>query len=152
VKLSSRGNYGLRAVYEMARHYGKGPIQIRQISTHQRIPMRYLEQLLLRLKKSGIVTSVRGPMGGYVLAVDPAELSVGEVLRALEGPFQLAKCTKSNQAVHCRRMSGCISHIFWSKIEAQWQRVLDNFNLSDLVKLKDELNIADEGGMDANDF
>lgn len=138
MKLSTRGNYGLRAVYEIALHYGKGPVQIKQISAQQGIPMRYLEQILLRLKRNGIISSVRGPSGGYMLSDSPAKLSIGAVLRALEGPLRLIGCSKSTDVDHCHRMSNCISHIFWSRAESQLQQFLDTFNLSDLIRLKDE--------------
>ncbi len=138
MKLSTRGNYGLRAVYEIARHYGKGPVQIKQISIEQDIPLRYLEQLLLRLKKSGIVSSVRGPTGGYILSDAPTKVSIGAVLRALEGPLHLNGCSQSATKDHCHRMTDCISHIFWSKIESRMQQLLDDYNLLDLVQLKDE--------------
>ncbi|MDZ7330450.1 MAG: Rrf2 family transcriptional regulator [candidate division KSB1 bacterium] len=138
MKLSTRGNYGLRAVYEIARHYGEGPVKIKQISVQQDIPMRYLEQLLLRLKRNGIIRSIRGPAGGYMLSDSPAKLNIGAVLRALEGPLQLAGCAQGADRDHCQRMTDCISHIFWSKVESQLQQLLDDFNLSDLVRLKDE--------------
>lgn len=135
MKLSTRGNYGVRAVYELARNYGKGPIQIKQISERQEIPLKYLGQLLLRLKKSGIIESVRGPSGGYVLTDEPSNLSIGTVFRVLEGPFQMSGCVQSENKNHCKRMNNCISNILWSQIEKRFEQVLEQISLLDLVQL-----------------
>ncbi|MCU0643971.1 MAG: Rrf2 family transcriptional regulator [bacterium] len=135
MKLSTRGNYGLRAVYELTRHYGQGPLTIRQISERQNIPLKYLEQLLHRLKKSGIIESVRGPTGGYALADDPANFSVGDILRVLEGPLHLSGCIRSHDSDHCLRHERCISNILWSEIEKKFAEVLDDISLTDLTKL-----------------
>jgi Rrf2 family cysteine metabolism transcriptional repressor len=136
LKLSTRGNYGVRAIYELARNYGKGPIQIKQISERQEIPLRYLEQLLLRLKKSGIIESIRGPSGGYVLTDDPSNLSIGMVFRVLEGPFQMSGCVQSGNKDHCKRMNNCISNILWSQIEKRFEQLLEEISLFDLIQLK----------------
>ena len=142
MKLSTRGNYGVRAVYELARNYGKGPIQIKQISEWQDIPLKYLEQLLLRLKKTGIIESIRGPSGGYVLTDDPANLSIGDVFRVLEGPFQMSGCVQSGHKDHCRRMGNCVSSILWSKIERRFAQILDEMTLLDLTQINCEMKAS----------
>lgn len=135
MKLSTRGNYGVRAIFELARNYGKGPIQIKQISERQDIPLKYLEQLLLRLKKGGIIESVRGPMGGYVLIEDPANISMADIFRVLEGPLQMSGCVQSNDKKHCHRTENCISNIFWSRIQRRFVQILDEMTLLDLTHL-----------------
>ena len=135
MKLSTRGNYGLRAVYELTRHYGQGPLAIRQISERQNIPLKYLEQLLYRLKKSGIIESVRGPSGGYVLSDDPDNFSVGDVLRVLEGPIHMSGCIRNHDNDHCIRDERCISNILWAEIEKKFDEVLNDISLNDLTKL-----------------
>ena len=135
MKLSTRGNYGVRAVYELACNYGNGLVQIKQISERQDIPLKYLEQLLHRLKRSGIIESVRGPSGGYVLTDDPANLSIGDVFKVLEGPFQMSGCMQSGSKDHCRRMENCISNILWSTLEQKFEQVLDEISLLDLTRL-----------------
>ena len=135
MKLSTRGNYGVRAVYELACNYGKGLIQIKQISERQEIPLKYLEQLLLRLKKSGIIESVRGPSGGYELTDDPSNLSIGTVFRVLEGPFQMSGCVQSRNKDHCGRMNNCISNILWTQLEQRFEQVLEEISLLDLIQL-----------------
>jgi len=130
----------VRAVYELARHYGKGPLQIKQISERQDIPTRYLEQLLHRLKKGGIITSIRGPSGGYELSDDPVNLSVGDIFRILEGPFHMAGCVQSVDKRHCSRNGNCISNQLWSKVQRQFFQVLDEISLLDLTRLDFDLN------------
>jgi len=86
VKLSSKGRYGVRALFDIAFHNGGGPTQIREIAERELIPARFLEQIFQDLKKAGLIGSKRGPRGGYHLARPAAEISVGDVIRALEGP------------------------------------------------------------------
>lgn len=132
MKLSTKGNYGVRAAFELARHYGKGPLPVKQISERQDIPLKYLEQLLFRLKKGGIITSVRGPSGGYVLTDSPSNFSVGDVIKILEGPLQMAGCVVSGDKHHCLRNDNCISKIFWAKIEKRIDHVLNEISLQEL--------------------
>ena len=136
----------MRAVYELARHYGKGPLQIKQISERQDIPPRYLEQLLHRLKKGGIITSIRGPSGGYELSDDPVNLSVGDIFRILEGPFHMAGCVQSVDKHHCSRNGNCISNQLWSKVQRQFFQVLDDISLLDLTRLDFDLNEMEVSG------
>jgi Rrf2 family transcriptional regulator, iron-sulfur cluster assembly transcription factor len=86
VKLSSKGRYGVRALFDIAFHGDGGPTQIREIADRELIPMRFLEQIFQDLKKAGLIGSKRGPHGGYHLARPAAEISLGDVIRALEGP------------------------------------------------------------------
>jgi Rrf2 family transcriptional regulator, iron-sulfur cluster assembly transcription factor len=90
VKLSSKGRYGVRAVFDIAFHDDGKATQIKDIAERQAIPARFLEQIFQDLKRAGIVTSKRGPRGGYQLAREPKQLTLGDVIRALEGPIDLA--------------------------------------------------------------
>lgn len=90
VKLSNKGRYGIRAVFDIAYHNDGRPTQIRTIAGRQDIPPRFLEQIFQDLKKAGLVTSKRGPKGGYALARRPDEISLGDILRSVEGPIDLA--------------------------------------------------------------
>lgn len=96
--ISAKGNYGLRAVLDLALHYGQGSILSADIATRQQIPEAYLVQLLNLLGKAGLIRSVRGPKGGHQLLKRPEELSVGEVLAALEGPIDLLGKTDIRQS------------------------------------------------------
>jgi Rrf2 family protein len=98
VKLSSRSEYGIRALLELAQRRGQGPIQSREIAERQAIPDAYLNQLLLTLRKAGIVQSVRGPAGGHLLARDPDRVTMAEVIGALEGLPHLEQSTTDDNA------------------------------------------------------
>ncbi len=88
LRLSNRGRYALRAVYDLAQH-ADAPVQVRDVSLRQRIPLRFLEQIFQLLKRGGLVESKRGPKGGFVLAREPDQVKLGDVLRAVEGPVVL---------------------------------------------------------------
>ncbi|HEY8393997.1 MAG TPA: Rrf2 family transcriptional regulator [Thermaerobacter sp.] len=85
--LSTRGRYGVRALFELARRYGQGPVPLREVAEAQNLPENYLEQLMAPLRKGGLVQSVRGAQGGYVLARDPAQVTVADIIRLLDGPI-----------------------------------------------------------------
>ena len=87
MKLSTRGRYGTRLMLELAKQYGKGPISMSDISKNQKIPIKYLEQLIIPLKKAKLITSVRGPKGGHMLAKAPQEINLWEILLRLESKF-----------------------------------------------------------------
>ncbi len=90
MKLSNKGRYGVRAIFDIAFHSGGKATQIKDISRRQAIPPRFLEQIFQDLKRAGLVTSKRGPRGGYALAMDAEDIRVGDIVRALEGPIVLA--------------------------------------------------------------
>src|SRR5919202_6176591 len=92
VKLSMRSDYGVRAVIDLARRYGDGPVQSAEIAARESIPEAYLEQLLTSLRKAGLVRSSRGPRGGHELAREPNAVHVGEIIAALEGPLLSLDC------------------------------------------------------------
>ena len=91
MKISTKGRYGLTIVVELGAKYGKGPVPLRQIAEEQALSEAYLEQLIPPLRNSGIVKSVRGAYGGYMLAKAPTEITAGDVIRVLEGPIQLVE-------------------------------------------------------------
>jgi len=92
MKVSTRGEYGVRAMVALAKHYGDGPASISTLSQESSVPYSYLEQLIAPLKKSGLVISRRGAAGGYHLARPPEEIGVGEIYRAMEGPIAPMDC------------------------------------------------------------
>lgn len=128
----------MRAAFELARHYGKGPLPVKLISERQDIPLKYLEQLLFQLKKGGIIKSVRGPAGGYVLTRSPDNFSIGDVIKILEGPLHMSGCVVSGDGRHCQRYESCVSKILWSKIEKRIDLVLSEISLEDLSAFGEE--------------
>lgn len=132
MKLSTRGRYGLRAMFDLALHYEDEPIPLKRISERQEVSEHYLEQLFANLRKSGLVKSVRGAYGGYILARKPSEITVGDVLRALEGPFGLVDCALEKDAKKCSRFDDCITRLVWVKIRDSIIKTTESITLQDM--------------------
>ena len=108
MKISTKGRYGLRALIDIAQYSEIEPVSISSISARQDISERYLEQLMALLKKAGLIKSIRGAGGGYVLAKDVSEISVGDVLRALEGNLEPVECAAFHEEELCEA-AGAVS-------------------------------------------
>lgn len=133
MKVSTRGRYGVNAACELARHYGKGPLSIREIATAQHIPRPYLEQLLAQLRKEGLVRSIRGTQGGYELTAPPESVTVGQVLYAVEGPMAPADCLVDEEAT-CARVGACAGRRLWDMVYDSIRQVIDRVTLADLME------------------
>jgi Rrf2 family cysteine metabolism transcriptional repressor len=131
MKLSSRSRYGLRAILDLALEYGGGPLQIKVIAERENISNKYLEQLMTILKTAGLVRSLRGPRGGYLLAKPPNEVRLSEVFTVLEGPLITVECLQHPQ--FCPRCAECITRQVWAKIQDAMLGVLESITLQDLV-------------------
>jgi Rrf2 family cysteine metabolism transcriptional repressor len=143
MKLSTKGKYGVRAVYEIARHYGQGPISIKEITERQGISFSYLEQILHKLGKAGLIESVRGPAGGYLLARKPSELTIGDIVRVLEGPIALSHCLEPGESADCHQAEDCVARMVWAKVGAKIEEALDSISFDDLLQRnRDETLLA----------
>jgi Rrf2 family protein len=131
LRLSTKGQYGVRAMYEIAKAVSVGPVTIRQISERQNVSVSYLEQILNTLRRSGIIQSVRGPGGGYVLSRGPEKISIGEILRELEGPVAITSCLDPTEG--CIRVDSCVTHLLWKSLGENIERFLDSMSLKDLL-------------------
>lgn len=134
MKLSTKGRYGLRALIDLAQYSGSEPVSITSISDRQGISERYLEQLMSLLKKGGLVKSVRGAGGGYVLAKEISEISVGDVLRALEGSLEPVACSGFDTEDCCKAADNCVTKYVWQKINDSINRTVDEIKLDQLVE------------------
>jgi len=134
VRLSTRGEYGLRAMVGLAAGYGSGPMTLSELAQRERVSSTYLEQLLGVLRRQGLVESTRGAHGGYELALRPQDISVGDVVRALEGPIALFSCVSEEAAEgSCGRAGSCLTRSLWLKVRDSIAEVLDSTSLADLV-------------------
>jgi len=138
LKLSTKGQYGVRAMFEVARNYGKGTTTIKEISERQDVSVSYLEQLLNRLRRAGLVDSVKGPGGGYVLTREPAQVTIGDILRVLEGPVAITSCMDPS-ADGCERVDSCVARLLWKSLGERIEKFLDQITLQEL--LEEEKNI-----------
>ena len=131
MRVTTKGSYGLRAMVDLASQNNDRPILIAAIAERQDLSRKYLHALLTSLKAASLVRSVRGSKGGYLLARDPADISVGEVLRALEGPVLLRECMINTN--DCERRDGCVARKVWLDLNRVIDEHLDGLTLKDLV-------------------
>lgn len=129
--LSTKGRYGLKAVFELSLNYGEGPVSLKKISEKYDMSENYLEQLFSKLKKNGYIETVRGAQGGYMLAKNPKEITVGMILRTLEGEITTSECL--NKEI-CSRESICATRGIFEKIENSINNVIDNITLADMYE------------------
>jgi Rrf2 family protein len=132
MKLSSRTRYGMRAMLELALEYGKAPLQIKTIADREDISNKYLEQLIAMLKSSGLVRSIRGPRGGYVLAKPPSEIRLKDIFVTLEGPITTVECLEHPE--YTPNCTDCATREIWSEIQGAILNILENRSLKDLVE------------------
>jgi Rrf2 family protein len=131
MKLSTRTRYGIRAVLELAENYGSGPLQLRVIAKDQGVSVKYLEQLMAMLKSAGIVRSVRGSKGGYVLAKPPAQVRVSECFECLEGSVITTECVEDEN--FCEKTNDCIARQVWTEVQMAVIEVLQSMTLQSLI-------------------
>ena len=143
VKFSSKAHYGLRAMVELAQTYGSGPVALSDIAQAENISQRYLEHLIAKLRHAGLVKATRGAQGGYQLGVTPNSITVGEVLRALEGPITTAQCASEAGSDSCTREAMCSSREVWRKVRQAITDVLDSITLADLCVISDKEKTSD---------
>ena len=143
IKISTQGRYGLRALVDLAVHENEGAIPLREISQREEISERYLEQLFAKLRKSGIVKSIRGAHGGYQLNREPAEITVAEVMRVLEGTLAPVDCTLEN-GNGCSFINKCVTHEIWMEIKEKIEEVVENKTLQDLKERAIEIRGEDD--------
>jgi len=136
MQVSSKGKYAVRAVFDIALNSKDGePVPLAAISQRQGISVLFLEQLFQKLRKGGIVRSVRGSHGGYVLARDPEHITVGEVVRLIERPLYTNSCFSKNESVDdCRIADTCLGYVLWKQLADHINNFLDSITLGDLCK------------------
>lgn len=136
LKLSTKGRYGLRAFIDIAVYSENEPVSLANVAKRQDISISYLEQLIAKLKKAGLTKSTRGANGGYVLAKPASEISVGDVLRALEGDLAPVDCPSVTGSAeeHCDVAGGCVTKIVWKRINDSINQAVDNIYIGELVE------------------
>ena len=125
--------YGLRAVFELAKHNGRGPVKIAEIAKAQAIPVRFLEAILNQLKQAGFVDSRRGKGGGYFLARSPGKLTVGEVMQFIQGPIRAVDCFAGKSGDSCPLLGNCVFLSMWEKVHEAIEGVYNNATFRGLV-------------------
>ena len=134
MRLSTKSRYGVRALFDMAYHSEGVPAQIKAISQRQEITPRYLEQIFQKLKRAGIVKSIRGPKGGYYLARKPEKIAVGDIIRAMEESIEPVFCARDakGRGRKCWRESKCVAQVVWTQAGERLRDYLDSVSLAQM--------------------
>lgn len=133
MKLSTRSRYGTRLMLDMAQHYHNGPINLAAVAQRQGISVKYLEQIIIPLKKANYIRSVRGPKGGHALAKPPEEITVGEIVAVLEKGTSLAECSINDAA--CERSSTCLTRWLWKEAARAMFDKLYGITLAEVMQM-----------------
>ena len=138
MKLSAKVEYGVRAMAVLAFHCREGPLPLREIAHREGISFQFLEQIFPNLRRAGLVESVRGVRGGYLLARPPGEINVGDIVRAVEGPIAPVSCLVDPQpgGSCCDRTECCLTRHVWEKLRDRINEVLNDVSLADLIDMK----------------
>lgn len=137
MKLSTKGRYGVKAMVDLAVNYNKNPVSIKSISERQNISEYYLEQLFSPLRKEGIINSIRGAQGGYVLGRDTKEITIYDIITILEGPIEISDCIENES---CDNIDCCATRPLWLKIKESIDSVTKNITLYDIVEDYKKIN------------
>ncbi|MBM7582490.1 Rrf2 family protein [Caldicoprobacter guelmensis] len=141
--ISTKGRYGVKAMLDLALNWSGTNVPVKSIAERQNIPGKYLEQVLSVLKRAGLVKSIRGPNGGYALARPPHQITLGDILRALEGDLAPVKCVRQRgKKERCPREGQCITRYVWARIRDEVNQVVDGITLKELADAyeKDVMN------------
>lgn len=144
MRLSTHGRYGVRLMLSLAMNYGQGPLPLKEIAKEQDISEHYLEQLIAPLRRAGIVISVRGARGGYELAKPPEEITVGDIVRVLEGPIVPVPCVEEGLEEPCEKADKCVARLVWERLRDSITSVLDSITLADMCKKAKEMTRKEE--------
>lgn len=145
IRFSTRGEYGIRMMMDLARYYGRGPQALSEIARHEALPASYLEQLVGRLRRASLVISSQGAHGGYELSRPPIEITVGEVMRVLEGPISPMICaTEGETEAMCARQTFCGANVIWERVRDSVAQALDSLTLADLLTSRGPFDGADD--------
>ena len=131
MKISTRARYGTRMILDLAAHHDQGPTPLREIAKRQDLSVKYLEQLIIPLKAAGYIRSVRGARGGYTLARKPDKISVGQIIKVLEGGLSLVDCVEDPKI--CEREKNCPTRDIWLRMSERLMEELSSLTLSDVL-------------------
>ncbi len=131
--ITYKGDYALKTILDLALHYGNSPITIHDLAGRADIPIRFLEQILLDLKRGGFVESRRGKVGGYLLAKLPSRIKLGEIIRFVDGPVEPIACTGKSYS-GCNDAYRCVFRRIWQEVSLATSKIIDNITFEDLAK------------------
>ena len=131
MRISTKTRYGTWAMLDIGEHHGEGPVSLRELAERQGVSMKYMEQIVPSLKASGLIRRARGSQGGYVLAREPHEISLHDIVHALVGSWSLVDCLDDDKL--CDRAQECVTYEIWQDIQTAIYRILDSTTLADMI-------------------
>lgn len=137
MKLSTKGRYGVKAMVDLAIHFGDTPVSIKSIAERQNLSEFYLEQLFAPLRKAGLIKSIRGAQGGYVLNKLPSEITAADIIDVLEGPIEISTCIDKAE---CDNVDVCPTRLLWEKIKYSIDDVIKSVTLQDMADDYNNMN------------
>ena len=147
MKLTTKGRYAVTAMLDLSLHSENGPVSLADISDRQDISLSYLEQLFSKLRKRGLVVSMRGPGGGYSLSRAPAEIAMSSIILAVDENVDVTSCGNSsgngNNTTGCQQSKRCLTHDLWADLSGRIQSFLDDITLEDMMNRKEVLEVAE---------
>ncbi len=143
--ISQKCQYALRATFELAKHFGKGPVKIASIAKAQDIPTKFLETILSDLKNGGFLISKRGACGGYILRIPPDELTAWDIIKFIDGPLTPVKCITDNSPDKCRQYGHCAFLGMWQESQNALADVYKSYTLAKLVKNEIDITKSNHG-------
>jgi len=132
-QLSTKGRYGTRLMYQLAKHYGQGPVLLKEIAKKENLSIKYMEQIIVLLKQANFITSLRGPYGGYALKKSPIEINMKELLKVLEGEISPVHCVDNPN--ECKKSDNCPAHNVWQILGRKINKTLENITLQDMLDM-----------------
>lgn len=139
MRITYKGDYALKTILDLAIHYGDAPVTIHILSSRADIPLKFLEQILLDLKRGGFVESRRGKIGGYLLAKTPSQIKLGDVIRFIDGQIEPIACV-GKEYKRCNDLSKCVFRDIWQQVTEATGEIVDKISFDDLVKKSKELD------------
>lgn len=139
MKLTTKGRYAVTAMLDLSLHSQKGPVSLADISERQDISLSYLEQLFSKLRKRGLVVSMRGPGGGYSLSRVPSEIAMSSIILAVDENVDVTNC---GGGAGCQQTKRCLTHNLWADLSGRIQGFLDGITLEDMMQRKEVLEVA----------
>lgn len=136
MRFSAKSDYAVTAVLDMALNDDKGPVHVRAIARRQVIPVRFLEQVMASLKKAGLVESIRGAQGGYILSRAPETINLAQIIEAVEGPITPMDCTAGTFEHRCLQINGCVVKDVWEDVRRAITDVLSRVSIEDMCMRK----------------
>jgi len=140
MRITYKGDYALKAILDLTQHYDKGVVTIHDLAKHADIPIKFLEQVLLELKRGGFVESRRGKVGGYYLAKHPSEIKIGDVVRFIDGPIEPIACVEKRYAA-CKDLSCCAFRSIWQQVAEATANIIDHITFEDMAN---QINLKKE--------